>query len=91
MSHVLEHFIDPVAELTKLYNTYMSTNARIIIEVPNQQAPSAWSGFHAVLFNTASLQYTLERAGFKVELIRSYEVDPSYPTALIWAVGRKME
>jgi len=89
MSHVLEHFIDPIEELKKLYNTYMAPTARIIIEVPDQATPSAWSGFHAVLFTTKSLQYAMQQAGFTVEIIRSHETDSQYPHSLIWAVGRK--
>jgi len=89
MSHVLEHFIDPIAELKKLYNAYMAPTARIIIEVPNQATPSAWSGFHAVLFNTDSLVHALAQAGFKVEMVRSHDTDPQYPHNLMWAIGKK--
>lgn len=89
MSHVLEHFIDPIAQLKKLSDEYMTKRARIIIEVPGILAPSAWSSFHAVLFNNDSLVYALDQAGFKVEIMRSNETDPQYPQNLMWAVGLK--
>ena len=89
MSHVLEHLIDPIEYLTVLYNTYMAPMGRLIIEVPSGDTPSAWSAFHAVVFNTDSLMFTLQEAGFVVELIRSKDTDPQYPPNLMWAVGRK--
>ena len=89
MSHMLEHVIDPVEYLTVLYNEYMAPGGRLIIEVPRAETPSAWSAFHAVVFNTESMQYTLQEAGFAVELVRSKDTDPQYPPNLIWCVGRK--
>ena len=89
MSHVLEHIIDPIKCLTVLHDTYMAPRGRIIIEVPGGDSPSAWSAFHAVVFNTESLIFTLQEAGFAVELIRSKETDSSYPPNLMWAVGKK--
>ena len=91
MSHVLEHIIDPIAYLTVLYDTYMAPDGRIMIEVPSVNTPSAWSSFHAVAFNTESLRFTLQEAGFKIELIRSKEIDPQYPDNLMWCIGRKHE
>jgi 2-polyprenyl-3-methyl-5-hydroxy-6-metoxy-1,4-benzoquinol methylase len=88
MSHVLEHFIDPIAHLQKMYE-HLNPGGRIIIEVPNFESPSAWSAFHAVVFNTESLQHTAIEAGFQVQLIRSKDTDTLYPPTLIWMVARK--
>ena len=89
MSHVLEHFINPVEKLAELVENNLNPGGRIIIEVPGYEAPSAWSAFHAVIFNAESLSHTMQEAGLRAELIRSRETDPSYPSNLIWAVGRK--
>ena len=89
MSHVLEHFIDPIGVLTNLVENHLEDGGRMIIEVPNYMAPSAWSGFHAVIFNAQSLAHTLQEAGLRLELIRSRDTDPSYPHNLLWAVARK--
>ena len=86
MSHVLEHVINPVEYLTELRNSYMADFARIVIEVPHFDAPSAWSAFHAVSFNPETLEQTLRRAGFEVAAVKAKEYDNS-PDNLMWAVG----
>lgn len=84
MSHVLEHIIDPVSYLRTLRKEYMPRNkARIMIEVPSQNAGSAWSSFHAVAFNIKSLQSALDQAGFQVEKSIWTRDTPG----LMWAVG----
>lgn len=88
MSHVLEHFIDPIGHMKTLYE-HMNQGGRMIIEVPNWETPSAWSAFHAVVFNTQSLANTAQEAGFQVEVLRSHETDALYPANLIWMVARK--
>ena len=89
MSHVLEHFINPIEVLSDLVENHLDPGGRVLIEVPNYFAPSAWSAFHAVIFNTQSLSHTLQEAGLKLELVRSKETDSMYPANLIWAVARK--
>ena len=89
MSHVLEHFINPIERLADFVENHLNPGGRVIIEVPSHNAPSAWSAFHAVIFNTESLSHTLQEAGLRVEIVRSKETDPRYPVNLMWAVGRK--
>jgi SAM-dependent methyltransferase len=88
MSHVLEHFIDPITQLEKMYE-HLNPGGRIIVEVPNWRAPSAWSAFHAVIFNAQSLHNAALEAGFQVEVMRSMDTDAMYPPNLIWMVARK--
>jgi len=89
LSHMLEHVIDPIGYLSMLVNDYMAPEGRVIIEVPTFATGSAWSAFHAIMFTTNTLIYTIEQAGLRVEQMRSRDVDPSYPANLMWAVGRK--
>ena len=68
---------------------HLNPGGRIIVEVPNFEAHSAWSAFHAVIFNAQSLANVAAEAGFEVEMVRSSETDSIYPPNLIWMVARK--
>src|SRR6185503_15625723 len=90
LSHTLEHVSDPVGFLRETYRV-MKPGARLAIVVPNVESLSArvfgrdWFHLdaprHMVNFTRHSLRVTLERAGFRVE---SLKTNPrmSYQTAL---------
>ena len=90
LSHTLEHVPDPVEFLRETYRV-MKPNARLAIIVPNAESLSArvfgreWFHLdaprHMVNFTRRSLRVALERAGFRVE---SLKTNPrlSYITAL---------
>lgn len=73
MSHVLEHFRDPLATLKQL-RAHMRTGAGVILEVPCATAadllPPGWFAFeHITYFSPATLTAMLHAAGFEpVEL-----------------------
>ena len=96
LSHTLEHVSDPVGFLRETYRV-MKPEARLAIIVPNIESLSArvfgpdWFHLdaprHMVNFTRRSLRVALERAGFRVE---SLKTNPrmSYQTAL-FSYGRK--
>ena len=88
MSHVLEHINDPVIYLTHIREKYMSDQGRILVEVPSQLAPSAWSSYHIIAFSPKGIANTFERAGFEVEKIIAEGASKVYDRGLIWAVGK---
>ena len=92
MSHVIEHFIDPIGEMRKLCSDYMADKAYILFEVPSIKAASAWAAYHAVLFSPHGLAYAIEQAGMKVVFLNAPQPplkDSRYPPTLMWAVGYK--
>jgi len=78
LSHVLEHFADPVAVLKKLWRA-LEPGGRIVIAVPNHRSLVArlfgahWHGwdppFHLTHFDSTSLAAVLKTAGFRLESV----------------------
>ncbi len=78
--HVLEHFLNPVAELVKIHNK-LCTDGVLIGEVPNwnsikfQLSGKKWKGgnhplYHRSFFSSQTLRKTILKAGFsKCKLI----------------------
>lgn len=85
--HVVEHLINPV-DILKQLEKHLSTNGIIIIEVPNaddallslyDSKPFAdftyWS-CHVYLFNSATLERMLKKAGYKVKFVKQIQRYP---------------
>lgn len=76
LSHVLEHFPDPVAVLRKLWRALVP-GGRIVLAVPNHAGlvarlfGSRWHGwdppFHLTHFDSTSLRAVLEAAGYRMD------------------------
>lgn len=95
LNHVIEHLHDPVAALRALRQA-LRPGGRIWLQTPNIDSlgaarfEAAWRGLepprHLVLFNRASLQASLEAAGFcEVELLAP-QADASFYAAQSQAV-----
>lgn len=88
MSHVLEHIADPIGYIRMLVDEgYLAKGGGFLVEVPGAAAPSAWSSFHAVLFNAASLQRTMEEAGLNWVKGTAKMDEKSGMPELLWGVG----
>ena len=96
LSHTLEHVSDPLEFLRETYRV-MKPEARLAIVVPNVESLCArafgqdWFHLdaprHMVNFTRHSLQVALERAGFRVESLKT-NPRTSYQTAL-FSYGRQ--
>jgi SAM-dependent methyltransferase len=90
MSHVLEHFRDPLATLKQL-RAHMRTGAGLILEVPCATAaellPPGWFAFeHITYFSPATLTAMLQAAGFEPLELR---VNLGAPIAPVLAVAAR--
>jgi hypothetical protein len=90
MSHVLEHFRDPLATLKQL-RPHMRTGAGLILEVPCATAaellPPGWFAFeHITYFSPATLTAMLHAAGFEPLELR---VNLGAPIAPVLACAAK--
>ncbi len=70
MSHVLEHFFDPVAYLATL-SRYLTPNGRVIIEIPNGNAGYGFEVAHPHVFTSSALAAMAKRA--RMSLITTYQ------------------
>jgi SAM-dependent methyltransferase len=90
MSHVLEHFRDPLATLKQL-RAHMRTGAGLILEVPCATAadllPPGWFAFeHITYFSPATITAMLHAAAFEPIELR---VNLGAPIAPVLAVAAK--
>jgi SAM-dependent methyltransferase len=86
--HVVEHIRDPLAELRRVRDS-LRPGGLFFVEVPNaggidaQREGVEWPplelSHHVAQYGPDSLRRLLERAGFEVELTRSYEWTSYYP------------
>lgn len=75
LSHVVEHFFDPLSALQKIYDL-MKPGATVYIEVPNAESIAAklsgeyWYGWdvprHLFTFSPSNLELVLKRSGLEV-------------------------
>lgn len=79
MRHVLEHFTDPYVALQNA-QALLKPGGRLLVAVPNMASWHSrfrgWSGYepyHVHYFNQQSLAFALNRAGFRVASVASYE------------------
>jgi SAM-dependent methyltransferase len=80
LSHVVEHFFDPVKTMKKVYEL-LKPNGTVFIEVPNAESISAeiskeyWYGWdaprHLFMFSPSTLSKMLSVAGLKVSKMKS--------------------
>lgn len=70
--HVLEHMPDPIATLGQLRETWMTSAAFLLVEVPNLIEHEGLERAHLLGFTTATLRETVRRAGFRVLWTRAH-------------------
>ena len=66
--HVLEHLIDPVAQLKKL-RELLTDDGVLILECPDGRNTTGMSVWHYVIFIFETMQRILEEAGFEAPLV----------------------
>ena len=86
--HVVEHIRDPLSQLRRMHDA-LRPGGGLFLEVPNAGGVDArremldWPplelSHHVAQYGPESLRRLLERAGFEVELVRSYEWTSYYP------------
>jgi hypothetical protein len=69
MAHVLEHLPDPVGYLVHLRETLLAPDGLLLIEVPNLYAHNSFEVAHLAAFSAHTLQETVRKAGFSVQLL----------------------
>ena len=100
LSHVLEHFSDPVGVLKKLWRA-LEPGGRIVIAVPNHLSLVArvfgahWHGwdppFHLTHFEPSSLAKVLETAGFRFDSLFTRAIPEDVTRSLGNLIGRRMD
>jgi 2-polyprenyl-3-methyl-5-hydroxy-6-metoxy-1,4-benzoquinol methylase len=87
MMHVLEHLAEPVDYLSGLREDLLEPSGWLLLEVPNLYAHDSFEVAHLLAFSTHTLEQVLNKAGFRVVLMRRHghprsELIPLYITAL---------
>lgn len=77
ISHVLEHFVDPVDELNKIKTELLDGEGRLLVEVPNFFAHDSYELAHLTCFTPHTLHELLNQAGFRVEFMKKHGVPRS--------------
>lgn len=70
LSHVLEHLVDPVAELVALKERFIARNGHLLVEVPNLFGHRSLELAHLTAFTPTSLRDVLEKAGLRTVYAR---------------------
>lgn len=65
MSHVLEHFRDPLDPLRLIRGVLLREEGTLLVEVPNLYAHRCFEPAHPICFNATTLRAALGRAGFE--------------------------
>lgn len=101
LSHVLEHFQDPIHTLERAKD-YLRPGGHLIIAVPNLSAYetdsiwrsiSAYSAFapeHKIAFTPATLQRYVEQAGFQVVRIGTHTYRHQIVAGVVRNIGRRV-
>jgi SAM-dependent methyltransferase len=66
MSHVLEHMTDPVAYLSELRRSCLTSDGWLFLEVPNLYSHFSFEVAHLYSFSSHSLEQVIQKAGFRV-------------------------
>jgi SAM-dependent methyltransferase len=91
MSHVLEHMSDPVGYLVMLRTELLNSNGILLIEVPNLYGHNCFEIAHNYSFSPHTLNETLRKAGFAVELIKQHCLPRKTPRLLyLTAIARPL-
>lgn len=95
LSHVVEHFFDPVASMRKVFKL-LKPGGIVYVEVPNADGIGAeisgkyWYGWdaprHLFMFNSENIGKTLRMAGFRDVSVRSFLWD-----SFAWASNYEFE
>jgi len=72
MSHVLEHLPDPVGYLVHLRECVLTSDGRLLLEVPNLYAHDSFEVAHLVSYCSHTLTQTLEKAGFELVKLKKH-------------------
>lgn len=70
LSHVLEHFVDPVERLVELRERFLMPGGHLLVEVPNVFGHNSLELTHLTAFAPSSLRDTLCRAGMQTAFSR---------------------
>ncbi len=84
LSHVVEHFLDPVADLRRVQGL-LAADGHLFVEVPNlfgvtRNLLRYWQGAHTYSFVPATLRMLMQRAGY-------VEIALDAAIASLWRVG----
>lgn len=92
--HVIEHTSDPLEFLSKL-KEHMHQKSLLVLAVPNIEAWAAilpgWVGYqpyHFIYFSEQTLTKALEKTGFKIQAMSSYESISGWVIAIIMTSRR---
>ena len=77
MSHVLEHFKDPVEELSIMKSELLNEDGHLLIEVPNFYAHDSYELAHLTCFTPHTLREVLRQAGFRVGFLKKHGIPRS--------------
>jgi SAM-dependent methyltransferase len=77
ISHVLEHFADPVNELIRIRTELLDGEGYLLVEVPNFYAHDSYELAHLTCFTPHTLRELLKQAGFKVIFMKKHGVPRS--------------
>ncbi|MGA9533186.1 MAG: class I SAM-dependent methyltransferase [Anaerolineales bacterium] len=70
LSHVLEHFPDPLGFLRRLRRSWLQSDGWVLIEVPNLIWHSALELSHLTAFTADSLRNMIEAAGYRFHQLK---------------------
>jgi 2-polyprenyl-3-methyl-5-hydroxy-6-metoxy-1,4-benzoquinol methylase len=87
LMHVLEHLPSPVDYLVHLRSHLLKPDGFLLVEVPNLYAHDCFEIAHLIAFSTHTLQQVMQKAGFRVVVLRTFgqprsELIPLYITLL---------
>lgn len=77
ISHVLEHFVDPVGELIKIKTELLDGEGYLLVEVPNFYAHDSYELAHLTCFTPHTLRELLNQAGFTVMFMKKHGIPRS--------------
>jgi len=72
MIHVLEHIPEPVNYLNRLRKKFLTSNGRILIEVPNLYAHDCFEVAHLISFSQHTLYQVVKKAGYMTTFLRPH-------------------
>ena len=75
--HVLEHLPDPVSTLSRIKESLLSENGRLLLEVPNLYVHDSFELAHLTCFSRHKLVETVQQAGYDVQFIASHGIPRS--------------
>ena len=74
MSHVIEHFRNPVDLLRRLRGEFLVPSGHLLLEIPNLYAHNSFEAAHPICFNDRTIRDALHKAGFYVIDLRVHNV-----------------